>query len=62
MHLLSLLQHVIQEKKMSKYHDSMFFLFIVAILWVKGMAKSEVFVNGQKQGAPKGKPTTAKTR
>ncbi|RCH87863.1 tRNA-specific adenosine deaminase 1 [Rhizopus azygosporus] len=33
-----------------------------SILWVKGMAKSEVFVNGQKQGAPKGKPTTAKTR
>ncbi|CEG76386.1 hypothetical protein RMATCC62417_11288 [Rhizopus microsporus] len=33
-----------------------------SILWVKGMAKSEVFVNGKKQGAPKGKPTTVKTR
>ncbi|KAG0759566.1 hypothetical protein G6F57_009102 [Rhizopus arrhizus] len=33
-----------------------------SILWVTGMVKSEVFVNGQKQGAPKNKPTNAKTR
>lgn len=33
-----------------------------SILWVSGMAKSEVFVNGQKQGAPKNKPTNVKTR
>ncbi|KAI9361075.1 adenosine deaminase/editase, partial [Pilaira anomala] len=34
-----------------------------SISWVTGMPnKSEVFVNGRKQGAPKGKPTNEKTR
>ncbi|KAI9497149.1 hypothetical protein BDB00DRAFT_757071 [Zychaea mexicana] len=33
-----------------------------AILWIAGFSKSEVLVYGRKQGAPKGKPTTAKTR
>ncbi|KAI9264436.1 adenosine deaminase/editase [Sporodiniella umbellata] len=33
-----------------------------SILWVIGMIKPEVFVNGQKQGAPKNRPPNAKTR
>ncbi|KAI7901822.1 adenosine deaminase/editase [Cokeromyces recurvatus] len=33
-----------------------------AISWVIGMPKSEVFVNGSKQGAPKNKPLNSKTR
>ncbi|KAI8986517.1 hypothetical protein BDB01DRAFT_720198 [Pilobolus umbonatus] len=33
-----------------------------ALLWVKGMTKSEVYVHGRKQGAPKGKPSNPKTR
>ncbi|KAI9246672.1 adenosine deaminase/editase [Phascolomyces articulosus] len=33
-----------------------------AILWIDGFQKSEVIVFGRKQGAPKGKPTTSKTR
>ncbi|KAI9478846.1 MAG: adenosine deaminase/editase [Benjaminiella poitrasii] len=33
-----------------------------ALSWVIGMSKSEVFVNGSKQGAPKNKPLNAKTR
>ncbi|KAI8971562.1 adenosine deaminase/editase [Mycotypha africana] len=33
-----------------------------SISWVIGMAKPEVYVNGCKQGAPKNKPPTAKTR
>lgn len=33
-----------------------------SLSWVVGMEKSEVFVNGGKQGAPKNKPVNAKTR
>lgn len=34
-----------------------------SLSWVIGMPlKSEVIVNGRKQGAPKGKPTNSKTR
>ncbi|GAA5817005.1 hypothetical protein MFLAVUS_010540 [Mucor flavus] len=34
-----------------------------SLCWITGMPlKPEVFVNGRKQGAPKGKPTNAKTR
>lgn len=33
-----------------------------SISWVIGMPKSEVFVNGMKQGAPKNKPVNQKTR
>lgn len=34
-----------------------------SLSWVIGMAnKAEVFVNGRKQGAPKGKPSNEKTR
>lgn len=34
-----------------------------SLSWVVGMPnKAEVFVNGRKQGAPKGKPTNEKTR
>ncbi|KAL7318684.1 hypothetical protein PS15m_001897 [Mucor circinelloides] len=33
-----------------------------SLSWVVGMDKSEVFVNGGKQGAPKNKPTNDKTR
>ncbi|CDH52102.1 adenosine deaminase editase [Lichtheimia corymbifera JMRC:FSU:9682] len=32
------------------------------ILWIPGIQKPEVIVHGKKQGAPKGKPLTAKTR